>query len=70
MARKYYNYTTIAGDTFDNLALEFYGDEKYSVFIMQFNPDFITTIIFDAGVKLKIPDIEINEISTLPPWKR
>lgn len=70
MTRKCYNYTTIAGDTFDSIALEFYGEENYSVFIMQLNPDYIQTIIFDAGIELIIPQINSEEKSTLPPWKR
>lgn len=70
MNRECYNYTTIAGDTFDGIALEFYGEENYSVFIMQLNPDYIKTLIFEAGVKLIIPKINIEEKSTLPPWKR
>lgn len=70
MARKYYQYTTNEGDTFDSLALEFYGEEKYSVFIMQVNPDKISTLVFDYGISLKIPILNINNTSTLPPWKR
>jgi phage tail protein X len=70
LARQYCLYTTKEGDTFDSLALNFYGEEKYSLFIMQLNPDSISTLIFDYGVKLKIPIITINDTSTLPPWKR
>lgn len=70
MAREMWEYTTIDGDTFDSLALEFYGEESYSVFIMQLNPDYIKTLVFDSGVVLKIPKINIKETSTLPPWKK
>lgn len=70
MAREYSIYVTQAGDTFDSIALDFYGDENYSVFIMQVNPDLISTLIFEYGIELKIPDIDVKNTSTLPPWKR
>lgn len=71
MSRRLYDkYITKDGDTFDSIALEYYGEEKYSIFIMQFNPDFISKIIFEYGVELKIPNINIKETSNLPPWKR
>lgn len=70
MPREYYEYTTINGDTFDKIALDFYGEENYSTFIMQLNPKYIRTIIFEAGVSLIIPKLKINNKSTLPPWKR
>ncbi|MCI1478121.1 MAG: tail protein X [Clostridium beijerinckii] len=70
MARQYYKYTTKQGDTFDSIALEFYGEENYSVFIIQLNPNYINTVIFDEGVNLIIPDINIKNTSTLPPWKK
>jgi phage tail protein X len=70
LARQYYKYTTKQGDTFDSIALEFYGEENYSVFIIQLNPNYINTVIFDEGVNLIIPDINIKNTSTLPPWKK
>lgn len=70
MVRQYSKYITKQGDTFDSIALEFYGEEKYSVFIMQLNPNYIGTLIFDYGIKLVIPEINIKNDSTLPPWKK
>ncbi|NFH90887.1 LysM domain-containing protein [Clostridium botulinum] len=70
MTRECYEYNTINGDTFDKIALDFYGEENYSTFIMQLNPDHIKTIIFDSGIKLLIPKLKINNKSSLPPWKR
>jgi len=70
MSRQASIYTTNEGDTFDSIALDFYEEEKYSVFIMQLNPDLISTLIFEYGIKLKIPEISIKNTSTLPPWKR
>lgn len=62
---------TIEGDTFDRLALEYYNDEKKATLIMGQNLDYCDTLIFEAGVELKIPivdDVELPE--TLPPWRR
>lgn len=64
-------YTTIEGDTFDLLALDFYNDEKLASTIMQANPDYCDTIIFAAGVELTIPDVvSVTMPETLPPWRR
>lgn len=70
MADKYYDYTTIQGDTFDSISLDFYDLEKYAHIIMEQNPEHIETIIFPSGVMLKIPIISTSAPSTLPPWKR
>lgn len=67
--RKCYKHITNENDTFDKLALDFYGNEKYSVFIMQINPGFIGTIQFEYGVELMIPILEDRDTSSLPPWK-
>lgn len=64
-------YTTIDGDTFDALALEFYDDDKLASTIIQANPDYCDTLIFSAGVELTIPEeIEVAMPETLPPWRR
>ncbi|WP_243123093.1 MULTISPECIES: tail protein X [Clostridium] len=68
LANKYY--ITKDGDTFDILALKFYNNENYAVEIMKANPNQIKNIVFDEGVQLLIPNIEIKEESTLPPWKK
>lgn len=63
--------TTVEGDTFDVLALEFYNDEKKASRIIAENLDHCDTLIFEAGVELRIPiitDVDLPE--TLPPWRR
>ncbi len=62
---------TVEGDTFDGLALEFYNDEKQASLIIQANPDFCDTLIFEAGAALRIPIVEDVALpETLPPWRR
>lgn len=63
-------YDTVQGDTWDMISLDYYGDEHYSHVLMQANPDYITTLVFDAGIRLLIPTINQTAAITLPPWKR
>lgn len=67
----YNTITTIEGDTFDRLALEYYNDEKQASLIIGQNLDYCSVLIFNAGVTLKIPIVENLELpETLPPWRR
>lgn len=67
----YLEYTTIEGDTFDTLALDFYDEERMSTFIMQYNPDYLDYLIFPANVKLTIPIYEeAMSVDSLPPWRK
>lgn len=62
---------TVEGDTFDGLALEFYNDEKQASLIIGANLDHCDTLIFEAGVALRIPIVEDVALpETLPPWRR
>lgn len=62
---------TAEGDTFDALALQYYNDEKLASTIIQSNPDYCSTLIFEAGVSLVIPDATLVTFpETLPPWRR
>lgn len=64
-------YITVEGDTFDALALRFYNDEKLASTIIQANPDYCDTLIFEAGVSLTIPEAVAAVLpETLPPWRR
>ncbi len=63
-------YETIQGDTFDSISLDFYDEEYYASEIINANPDLGSIIIFDAGVKLKIPILSTKDNDLLPPWKR
>jgi phage tail protein X len=66
-----FSYTTRAGDMFDALALDAYGDESLAHVIIQANPDCAATLIFDAGVNLTIPIVDMARTpETLPPWRR
>ena len=65
-----YDYATQAGDTFDILALDAYNDELKAVEIIRANPQYAGIVVFDAGIKLRIPYLTDAAPATLPPWKR
>lgn len=65
------NYQTRAGDTFDELALQVYNNEKMAHHIIEHNPDHADVIIFEESVTLKIPIFDETETpETLAPWRR
>lgn len=67
----YINVQTRAGDTFDELALQVYDNEKMAHHIIESNPDYADVIIFEESVLLKIPIFEETQApETLAPWRR
>lgn len=68
---KYIDYTTRSGDSFDELALQMYNNEKMASYIIKENPDFADVLIFEEEVELKIPIFdEVKTPETLAPWRR
>ena len=64
-------YRTAEGDTFDFIALKYYGHERYASRIIQANLDYCDVLIFDAGVELTLPEAPTaTKATTLPPWRR
>jgi phage tail protein X len=69
-------YTTALGDTWDNIAFNLYGSEKYAEQLMAANQraDLLEIIVFDAGTVLTLPDIDVSaesdtDVDSLPPWR-
>lgn len=67
---KYYEYTTIHGDTWDSIALDFYNDEYQAKTLLEANPEYSAVLIFEAGVVLKVPIIDDQAAESLPPWRK
>ena len=68
-------YITKAGDRWDWISYQFYGDCDLYRKIQKANPDLpielIASPILPAGIKLVIPDVETpSTVEELPPWKR
>lgn len=70
-----YEYTCSAGETFDSIALEIYGDEKYAAEMLCVNPQYSSKLAFTGGEILSLPVIEIAEDEDTgeqigpAPWK-
>jgi phage tail protein X len=67
---RYYTYKTLEGDTFDCIALDFYGEETQASTIIMANLQHRKVITFSAGIELLIPIIEESVVDSLPPWKK
>lgn len=83
MADNIIQHTTIDGQRWDQIAIEYYGSltlningvEKSSIgALIDANPDVPVYDVFPGGVVLDIPIIDSVEVVTdaerLPPWKR
>lgn len=67
----YKTYTTIAGDTWDEIAFKECGSETLSSELMLLNRKYINVVIFGEGVELVIPVYDTAQTpSTLPPWRQ
>lgn len=69
MARRSDTYTTIQGQTWDEIALEVYGDELYADFLMESNYASLDILIFPAGYVLNTPALPEDRDTDLPPWR-
>jgi phage tail protein X len=66
-------YTTISGQTWDQIAYEVYGNEHYCDKLMDANRDKLHYFVFPDGISLKIPSIESMAqtavSSDYPAWR-
>lgn len=61
-------YTTSQGQTWDEIALEVYGDEVYAGYLMENNFEQLDILIFSSGTILYTPELEEEYESETPPW--
>lgn len=67
-------YSCSAGETFDSVALEIYGDEKYAAELLCANPSLCRIPIFVGGETLQLPVVEVPDgdeayMPDVAPWK-
>ena len=71
-------YQCVAGETFDSVALEVYGDESYACELLCASPTLCMIPIFTGGELLDLPIVEIpdeddeDDEAFMPPdapWK-
>ena len=53
----------------DAIAFKALGSESYTDGLIKANLQYRETVIFPAGVVLRLPAIEPEASATLPPWK-
>ena len=64
-------YTCRAGESFDLLAGQAYGQEVMASTIIASNPDLCDVVLFEGGEVIDLPTVErIDSPDTLPPWRR
>lgn len=68
MAEK--TYTTVLGDTWDSIAYNIYGDEKYMSYLIQANLPLLDVLKFSHGTVLNIPDLPEELDEDLPDWRK
>ena len=56
-----YDITVTAGSTFDSVALEIYGDEKYACELMNANPEQCSKLVFTGGERLRVPIVFVPQ---------
>ena len=74
-----YYYHCVAGESFDSVALAYYGNEKYSAELLSMNPEHCRVTTFTGNEVLILPVIEVPEnelgadadyeLPTKAPWK-
>lgn len=61
-------YVTVSGDTWDLIAYQQMGDEKYMKNLIAANPQLSEVLRFSGGTSLIIPDLEVASSDNLPFW--
>lgn len=68
-------YQASAGETFDSIAMEVYGDEKYAAELLCVNVELCEKLVFSGGEEILLPEIEIvadentGQLISAAPWK-
>lgn len=62
-------YTTVQGETWDQIALKVYGSEIYAGYLMQNNYPLLETFIFSAGETVNTPDLPDETDTEAPSWR-
>lgn len=62
-------YTTIQGETWDEIARKVYGGEEYATILMTSNYPYLDILVFSAGTVLNTPDLPEYDDGELPPWR-
>lgn len=62
-------YITLQGDAWDAIAYRLWGEERFFMGLVKANPEHLDVVVFEAGVRLKVPPMPERLVKTeLPPW--
>ena len=65
------SYTARAGESWDLLAGQAYGQETMADVLIAANPDLCDVLLLDGGEVIDLPLVErVESPDTLPPWRR
>ena len=69
-----YVYTCSAGETFDSIGREIYGDERHAAELLCANPEYTHMSVFVGGEILYLPVVTVaaerdKGLPVTPPWK-
>ena len=62
-------YETVQGDTWDKIAYQVYGGEKYAGYLMENNRLLLEYLVFPGGVTLATPELTDEVDEDLPIWR-
>jgi phage tail protein X len=69
---QYIEHVTVAGERWDTVAWNYYGDPTFYSGLVFANPSVAVEPVFEAGIVLIVPILQKSVMMTtnLPPWKR
>jgi phage tail protein X len=74
MAQQFIAHITVAGERWDTLAWQYYGDATLISPIIQTNPQVAIEAVFEGGLTIGVPLLMVNQAvqsaADLPPWKQ
>ncbi len=62
-------YTTSQGDTWDLMAYDLYGAEKYMRYLIEANWPLLDVLVFSSGTQIVVPDIPGDAAEDVPFWR-
>lgn len=58
-----------AGETWDSLALKFYGSESKMMILLEFNPQYSSVLVFEGNEMIRVPVLEQTSTENIPDWR-
>ena len=58
------------GQAWDQIAKSRYASEKSMGVLLPANADEMDCLIFSGEIELKLPQIKVEPVRSLPPWER